>query len=202
MICQSNQLMCDNSTKCIYAVLGYVCDGHRQCLDGHDENIDVCKSRGSFPKAATVKCFQDNRPDKYPIEIMAIPCNGKRECKYGEDEIGCDISIIYLLCFLLIGFAAISLVAGIFDNHHKRAKDFENIELKGSKQEDKPFQELHQDINRAKKIAFRQGASDRRQQNQALIASESSFHGSSIQGMLCLKVNTQFFFLVLSYRES
>ena len=61
---------------------------------------------------------------------MAIPCNGKRECKYGEDEIGCDISIIYLLCFLLIGFAAISLVAGIFDNHHKRAKDFENEVIK------------------------------------------------------------------------
>ena len=190
--------MCDNSTKCIYAVLGYVCDGHRNCQDGTDENIDECKSRNTFPKEATFQCLEDNRPDKYPIVIMAIPCNGKIECKYGEDEIGCDISLIYLLCFLLMGFVAISVVAGLFDNHHKRAKDLGNIELEGAKQEDISFEERHQDIDRAMKIAFSQGAIDRRHQNRALIASESSFHGNFTTGILCLKAS-MYHDLVLHY---
>ena len=190
--------MCDKSTKCIY--FDYICDGHRQCQDGQDENIDECKSRNTFPKEATVQCLEDNRPDKYPTVIMAIPCNGKRECKNGEDVIGCDISIIYLLLALLIGFAAISVVAGLFDNYHKRAKDFENIEIEGVKQEDISFEERHQDIDRAKKIAFYQGASDRRQQNQALVASECSFHDNFALGMLCLKASTMIVAIVFSLK--
>ena len=188
--------MCDNSSKCIYS--DHICDGHRQCQDGQDENIDECKSRNTFSKQATVQCLEDNRPDKYPTVIMAIPCNGKWECKNGKDEIGCDISIIYLLWVLLIGFAVISLVAGLFDNYHRRATDFANIELEGANQEDILFEEMHQDIDRAKKIAFYQGASDRRQQNQALIASESSFHGNFGAGILCLKASTLIDAIVLS----
>ena len=186
--CHSDQLMCDNSTKCIYS--DYICDGHRHCQDGQDESIDECKSRNIFSKQATVLCLEDNRPEKYPVVIMAIPCNGKRECKNGEDVIGCDISIIYLLLALLIGFAAISVVAGLFDINHKRAKDFENVEIEGVKRGEIPFEESHQDIDRAKKIAFSQGASDRKHQNRALIASESSFHGNFATGILCLKAST------------
>ena len=186
--CYPDHLMCDNSTKCIYS--HYICDAHRQCQDGQDENIDECKSRNAFSKEATVLCFEANRPGKYTIVIMAIRCNGKWECKNGEDEIGCDISFIYLAYALLIGVAAISVVAGLFDNHHKRARDFGNIELEGTKQEDIPFEERHQDIDRAKKIAFSQGAIDRKHQNRALIASESSFHGNFATGILCLKVST------------
>ena len=179
--------MCDNNTKCLHEK--YICNGHRQCQDGEDENIDECNSRNTFPKEATVQCFEHNRPDKYRTVIMAIPCDGRRECKDGEDEMGCDISLIYLLIALLIGFATISVVAGLFDNHHKRVKKLGNIE-QDSKREDLPFQELHQDIDRANKIAFYQGANDRRQQNQALITSESSFHGNFATGMLCLKAST------------
>ena len=187
--------MCDNSTKCIYGSVNYkyrdyVCDGHRQCQDGQDENIDECKSRNMFAKEATFQCFEDNRPYKYRIFIMAIRCNGIWECINGEDEIGCDISFIYLAYALLIGFAAISVVAGLFDNHHKRGKDLGNVELEGAKREDIPFEERHQDIDRAKKIAFYQGASDRRQKNQSLIAAESSFHGNFATGILCLKAST------------
>ena len=151
-----------------------------------------------FSKEATIQCVEDNRPNKYTIDIMAIPCNGKWECKNGEDEIGCDISFIYLLVFLLIGFAAISVVAGLFDNHHKQAKIFENIKLEGLKQEDIPFEERHQDIDRAKKIAFSQGAIDRKHQNRALIAFESLFHGKFATGILCLKASTMIAALVIS----
>ena len=193
--------MCDNSTKCIFGSeeqifyrYNYVCDGHRHCEDGKDEDVDECKSRNIFPKEATVPCLEDNRPDKFPIAIMAIPCNGKRECKYGIDEMGCDISIIYLLCFLLIGFAVISVVAGFFDNYYKQATDFGNIELEEPKREDIPFEERHQDIDRAKKIAFSQGAIDRKHQNLALIASESSFHNNFATGILCLKASCCIFF--------
>ena len=181
--------MCDNSTKCICT--DYICDGHRHCQDGKDEDMFECKSRNVFPKEATVQCIEANRPDKYPILIMAIPCDGKIECKDGEDNIGCDISLSYLLCVLLIGFAAIFVVARLFDNDHIRSKDFDQIELEGSKQEDVPFEEWHQAIDRAKKIAFYQGASDRRLQNKALIAFESSFHGNFTSAMLCLKASTQ-----------
>ena len=45
-------------------------------------------------------------------------------------------------------------------------------------------------IDRGKKIAFYQGAKGRRQQNQALIASESFFHGNFATGLLCLKAST------------
>ena len=190
--------MCDKSTKCIY--FDYICDGHRQCQDGQDENIDECKSRNTFPKEATVQCLEDNRPDKYPTVIMAILCNGKSECKYGEDKIGCDISLRYLVCALLIGFSAISVVAGLFDNYHKRATVYGNIELDFAKREDIPFQERHQDIDRAKKIAFYQGASDRRQQNQALVASECSFHDNFALGMLCLKASTMIVAIVFSLK--
>ena len=192
-------LMCDNNTRCIHDK--YICNGHIHCQDGQDENIGVCKSRNAFPKAATVQCFEDNRPDKYRTVIMAIPCDGRRECKDGEDEMGCDISLIYLLIALLIGFATISVVAGLFDNHHKRVKKLGNIE-QGSRREDLPFQELHQDIDRANKIAFYQGAKDRRQQNQALITSESSFHGNFATGMLCLKASTVIAVLVCSLDQT
>ena len=104
---------------------------------------------------------------------------------------------------LLIGFAAISVVAGLFDNYHKRAKDFENIEIEGVKREDISFEERHQDIDRAKKIAFSQGAIDRKHQNRALIASETSFHDNFATGLLCLKacpVIAAFFSLSHIYR--
>ena len=194
--------MCDNSTKCIFGSwetypVNYVCDGHRHCDDGKDEDIDECKSRNTFPKEASVQCLEDNRPDKYPIVIMATLCNGKSECKYGEDMIGCNIPFIYLVYALLIGFAAISAVAGLFDNHYKLAKDFGNIELEGAEQEDVPFEERHQNIDRAKKIAFSQGAIDRIHKNRALIASETSFHGNFATGILCLKASCCIFFLSL-----
>ena len=62
--------------------------------------------------------------------------------------------------------------------------------IEGVKQEDIPFEERHQDIDRAKKIAFSQSARDRKHRNQALIASESSFHGNFATGILCLKAST------------
>ena len=197
-----NMLLCDNSTKCIYGSLvysdsfGYICDGHRHCEDGQDENVDECRSRNLFPKEATIQCLEASRPEEYPVTIMAVPCDGMKECKNGEDEEGCDISIIYLLCALTFGFAVISIAAGLFNNCHKQTKTFVQINPEGSeqndlsKQNDLSFKEGHQDINRSKKIAFYQGASDRRLQNQALIAFETSFHGSLGRAMLCLKAST------------
>ena len=187
--CGTDQLICDDSTKCIYPK--YVCDGHRQCQDGQDENIHECKSRNTFPKQATVQCLEANRPDKYPIIVMAIPCDGNFDCKDGKDNIGCDISLTYLLCVLLIGFVAITILAKLFDYYHKQSKDFDQIELGGSKREDLTFEEWHQTIDRAKQIAFYQGASDKRLQNQALFAFEYSFHGNFASAMLCLKASTQ-----------
>ena len=122
---------------------------------------------------------------------MASPCDGRIECEDEEDNIGCDISLTYLLCVLLIGFAVISILAKLFDYYHKQSKDFDQIELGDSKGEDQPFEEWHQTVDRGKKIAFFQGASDKRLQNQALFAFEYSFHGNFTSAMLCLKASTQ-----------
>ena len=53
----------------------------------------------------------------------------------------------------------------------------------------KPFMDVHDDENRGNFIAFSQGAKDRKLQNQALVAFEVSFHGSTKDALLCIKVD-------------
>ena len=48
----------------------------------------------------------------------------------------------------------------------------------------KPFMDVHDDENRGNFIAFSQGAKDRKLQNQALVAFEVSFHGSTKDALL------------------
>ena len=52
----------------------------------------------------------------------------------------------------------------------------------------KPFMDVHDSENRGNFIAFSQGAKDRKLQNQALVAFEVAFHGSSKDALLCIKV--------------
>ena len=68
---------CGKGNLCIQDRL--VCDGHRHCPNGEDENIDLCMNRNKnfFPNAATVKCNETGRPIDRWVEIMAIRCDGK-----------------------------------------------------------------------------------------------------------------------------
>ena len=53
-------------------------------------------------------------------------------------------------------------------------------------------EEWHQDENRGQKIAFEQGSIHRIQQNQALLASETDFHGNLPEAIMCIHVSTIF----------
>ena len=174
------------ATWCLKDV--FICDGKRQCDGGEDEAIELCKSRDTFPKAATVQCLDPYRPDNSPIVIMAIRCDGRKECRNGLDEDGCDIPFSYLLYILASGFGLISVAAAILQCCHRKNRSVDEIELANLIPCDQPFEKWHEKEHRGKEVAFFQGCDDRRLQNQALIAFECSFHDNYARAMVCIKV--------------
>ena len=123
---------------------------------------------------------------------MAIRCDGRTECKDGTDEDGCDISLKYLMIVLAVGLFIISVLAGLLHCCHRQNENVDELELDDLGWCDQSFSVWHQDEERGKKIAFFQGASDRRMQNQALIAFETSYHGSYARAILCIKVSSKY----------
>ena len=63
------------------------CNGLVDCFHGEDEAFEECHKK-SFVEAATIKCIESNRNGE-DIEILAVPCNGIRECRDGSDEDNC-----------------------------------------------------------------------------------------------------------------
>ena len=78
------KFFCEESKSCIENAK--LCDGVIHCLDGADENFEICHH--TFPESATIKCLEKNR-NNYHIEILATPCNNVAECENDEDE-QCD----------------------------------------------------------------------------------------------------------------
>ena len=62
------------------------CDGIFHCMKGEDEQFNICNK--TYPEEATIECVE-NRLEGFNVTIMAVPCNGIRECRYGEDENHC-----------------------------------------------------------------------------------------------------------------
>ena len=122
---------------------------------------------------------------------MAIPCDGRKECKDGSDEAGCDISLKFYIVVLAVGLFIISILAGLLNCCHKQNKTVDKLELDELEWCDQNFRIWHEEEERGKKIAFFQGANDRRLQNQALIAFETSYHGSYARAILCIKVSSK-----------
>ena len=56
-------------------------------MNGEDEQFDICEE--TYPEEATIKCVE-NRLEGFNVTIMAIPCNGIKECRNGEDEDHCE----------------------------------------------------------------------------------------------------------------
>ena len=86
--CQNHSMFhCHESNQCIWQ--DWVCDGFVQCLQGEDEDFDLCYQRGSFAEGAMVKCAETKR-FSYNVMILATKCNGVVECADGSDEDQCE----------------------------------------------------------------------------------------------------------------
>ncbi|CAD6194735.1 unnamed protein product [Caenorhabditis auriculariae] len=78
--CSSLYFQCDR-TNCIPNE--YVCDGSRDCVDGSDENAEMCSNR---PRKCFFSMFQC---DNNTCIDASMKCNGFRDCPNGEDEADC-----------------------------------------------------------------------------------------------------------------
>ena len=119
---------------------------------------------------------------------MAIPCDGKRDCKFGIDENWCDMDISYLFALLGLGLLMISIFAVVVQFFYKPKRIKNDIEMKDLIEINQTLEEQHQDGLRGKIIAFFQGSKDRKQKNKDLIASECSYHDNIAEAFLCIKV--------------
>ena len=102
-----NMYHCPESNQCIWQ--DWVCDGFVQCLEGDDEDFDVCYNRGSFAEGATVKCNETKRYT-YNITILATKCNHIIECENEEDEKDCQTDELKVSIVLGVFFAVILLI--------------------------------------------------------------------------------------------
>ena len=102
--CSNTQhYFCEKSRTCIEK--SKLCDGIFHCLWGEDEQFDECKN--TFPEAATIKCIEADRPPWINITILAIPCNGERECLDVNDE-NCESNWYITFGTMIIFFILIS----------------------------------------------------------------------------------------------
>ena len=120
---------------------------------------------------------------------MAIPCNGKKDCKFGVDENWCDMDISYLFALLGLGFLMIGIFALVFQFLYKPKRIKNGIEMKDLNKTNQTLLEQHQDGLRGKVIAFFQGSKDRMQRNKDLVASECSYHDNFAEALICIKVS-------------
>ena len=120
---------------------------------------------------------------------MAIPCDGKRECKFGKDENGCDMDSSYLFALLGLGLLMISIGAVVIQFLYKPKRIKNGIEMKDLNKTNQTLEEQHQDGLRGKVIAFFQGSKDRKQRNKDLVASECSYHDNFAEALICIKVS-------------
>ena len=106
--CQNqNMHHCPESNQCIWQ--DWVCDGFVQCLEGDDEDFNLCYERGSFAEGATVKCTEAKRFG-YNVTILATKCNGIEECRDGSDKTDCQSDESRVLVATFVVFAVIFLI--------------------------------------------------------------------------------------------
>ena len=163
---------------------------------GDDEDLELCKSRKTFPVEAIFPCNEANRPKESPIQILAIPCNLVPECQnnehgVAEDEWYCDIKLIVLIILLASGFVIICLAACLILCCQKRKDIADIIEVKELDNEENTddFEKIHQTEDCGIHLALKQGKKNRKLYNQAWMASELKHHGTHAKALVCLKVS-------------
>ena len=121
-ITQCPYFFCSRSKTCVEH--DKTCDGICHCLYCEDEEFDdVCFN--TFPDAATIKCIEADRPYGINITILAIPCNGIRECRFKNDE-DCESKWHISLITMLIFFVLIS--SGWLHTHFTADKTYQSKE--------------------------------------------------------------------------
>ena len=146
--CQNqNMYHCPESNQCIWQ--DWVCDGFVQCLEGDDEDFNLCYERGSFAEGATFKCFEAKRFG-YNITILATKCDGIDECKDGIDEDDCQSNESRVLVAILVVFAVIFLIWIVIYFVYDKNEAIETI----SKEEKEHAQSAKGDTLALLKVAF------------------------------------------------
>lgn len=74
--CEEFSFLCPNDNRCIHDK--WVCDGMRDCSDGHDEREDYCSKKCN---PTDFKC-----PDGTCV-LASHKCDGIKQCPNGEDEL-------------------------------------------------------------------------------------------------------------------
>ena len=122
----------NNESVCLHPALE--CDGHPQCDDAEDEDIDNCYSRyvehGIVTNYATYRC-----PSKmYPNMItLATVCDRIVECQDDEDEKSCENTNMNAILFAISMFLIIilySLLEIKRRNQHLKTEEHFNLRKK------------------------------------------------------------------------
>ena len=117
---------CTKSGVCIHKDL--LCDGHKHCQYGEDEDFDRClptyTENKVIPEYATKKCPNRMYPD---IDTVAVVCDGLLECADETDEPDiCNnfeiipyATILFLIVIIILWDIIHRLLEGHSDNTHQ-----------------------------------------------------------------------------------
>ena len=97
---------CDKSNTCLHPHLK--CDGHKQCPNGEDEDLNMCKreyiKKNIIDLDDTFRCTSTWNNQ---TEIVGTACNGVVGCSDGSDEQNCSTNSDMLLIVSSLGILSI-----------------------------------------------------------------------------------------------
>ena len=118
-----------NLNVCLHPKLE--CDGHPQCDDTEDENIDNCYSRyierGIVANYATYRCPSIMYPN---MITLATVCDRIAECKGDEDERNCENTTINAILFAVSMFIITVLYVLLESKRSNLSTNQENFNLR------------------------------------------------------------------------
>ena len=148
----SSYFKCSKSGQCIHPDLR--CDGHPQCREGEDEDLEMCHHKYIENKFlepfATYKCESLFYKD---MDIYATPRNNKRECWDGSDEPETENKMTNYILFLSATAIMILYVAlrysgkmlkkVLSENQEIATNDISKVVLENSKTQEFDTNVLH-----------------------------------------------------------
>ena len=118
----SSYFQCPQSGQCVHPDL--VCDGHPQCQQGEDEDLDRCHQ--IYIENNIVEPFASKRcksPFYNNMEIYATPCNNKVECADGSDESDCKNNVTSNIILSVSSVLVLIVFLGLTVYHYKSYQD-------------------------------------------------------------------------------